>query len=210
VGKFCNILIMARKKIGIDLDTTLNNLNDEWLDRYNLDYNDNLKQWDCWNVADCVKPECGKKIFNYLKEPNFFFKLSIRKNAVEVIDFLMEYFDIYIVTAYLPETCLDKVNWVKKFIPKINSENIIFINNKSLLDLDFLIDDGPHNIQTFNPLKTAIIYDMPYNHFLDYDAFQTWDRVSNWNEIKQLFEEKYIIKESELVSRDKLLTFLQQ
>ena len=104
---------------------------------------------------------------------------------------------------------MDKVNWVKKFIPKINPENIIFINNKSLLDLDFLIDDGPHNIQAFNPLKTAIIYDMPYNHFLDNDAFQTWDRVSNWDDIKQLFIDKYLPKPGRQPKKAKLAKQLE-
>lgn len=183
---------MGRKKIGIDLDTTLNNLMEHWLDCYNKDYNDNLKQWDTWAVDKHVKPECGVKIFDYLTKPSFFYNLDIKQNAVEVIDFLMLHFDVYIVTAYLPETCLDKANWVKKSIPNLKLENIIFINNKSLLDLDFLIDDGPHNIESFSPLKEAIIYDMPYNRYLDYDAFQVWDRVHNWNEIKQLFIDKYI------------------
>jgi len=185
---------MIKKKIGIDLDTTLNNLMEHWLDCYNEDYNDNLTQWNTWHVDENVKPECGIKILDYLLKPNFFYDLEIKENAVEVIDFLMGYFDIYIVTAYLPENCLEKVNWVKKFIPNIKPENIIFINDKSMVDIDFLIDDGPHNIQAFSPIKTAIIYDMPYNQYLDYDAFQTWDRVKNWNEIKELFEEKYIKK----------------
>ena len=98
----------------------------------------------------------------------------------------------YIPSAYVAEACLDKVNWIKKYLPNIKTENIIFINDKSLIDLDYLIDDGPHNIQSFSPLKEGIIYDMPYNRYLEYDAFQKWPRVKNWLEIKELFEKEYI------------------
>jgi 5'(3')-deoxyribonucleotidase len=107
-----------RQKIGIDLDSTINNLAEVWLDRYNKDYNDNLTEWCCWNVVECVKPECGKDIFKYLTEPYFFLNLKIKPNAKEVISFLIKYFDVYVVTAYVPEACLDKTIWLKKRDPR--------------------------------------------------------------------------------------------
>jgi len=185
---------MEKKKLGIDLDTTLNNLNEVWLERYNQDYGDNLTEWIGWDIHNHIKSECGHKIYNYLKEPDFFYNLDIRENAAEVIDYLLEYFEIYIPSAYVAEACLDKVKWINKYLPNIKTENIIFINDKSLLELDYLIDDGPHNIQTFSPFKDAIIYDMPYNRYLDHDGFQTWPRIKNWLEIKELFENEYINK----------------
>ena len=45
-----------RKKIGIDLDSTLNNLNDVWLDRYNKDYNDDIKHFEKWDATYNLKP----------------------------------------------------------------------------------------------------------------------------------------------------------
>ena len=70
------------KKIGIDLDSTLNNLDKVWLDRYNNDYNDNIKEWSQWDMEKIVKPECGKKIYNYLHEKNFFLNLDIQPNSL--------------------------------------------------------------------------------------------------------------------------------
>ena len=80
---------MVRKKIGIDLDTTLNNLMEHWLEVYNEEHNDNLIQWNSWDVVDNVKPECGIKILDYLLRPDFFTNLELKENAVEVIDFLL-------------------------------------------------------------------------------------------------------------------------
>lgn len=171
---------MKKQTLGIDLDSTLNNLDEVWLKLYNHDYNDNLTDWNNWNINEIVKRECGEKIFDYLRIPGFFYSLDIRPNAISVIDKLIEKFDIYIVTAYIPETCVDKTNWIKKYLPKIKPENIIFCNNKGLLNLDYLIDDGPHNIECFK--QKGILYNMPYNSYLG----DKYTRVNNWLEIEDL------------------------
>lgn len=174
-----------RKKIGIDLDATLNNLHDTWLELYNKDYNDNLGISDMikWDIQDVVKPECGSKIFNYLLNPGLFYDLSIVEGAKEVVEFLAEHYDLYITTAYTAETCLDKTRWVQKQKLSVYKDNIIFINNKSLLDVDYLIDDGPHNFKDFKGI--GVIFDMPYNKTLSGDKLV---RCKGWHEIKDFFE----------------------
>ena len=183
---------MAKQKLGIDLDTTLNNLIDIWLERYNKEYGDKLKEYPTWDIDKWVKPECGKKIFNYLHEPNFFYNLDIRENAKEVIEYLSKHFDIYIVTAYTADTCFDKARWVNKYLPNFDIKNIIFCNDKSVLNLDYLIDDGPHNIVGFK--QTGIVYDMPYNRYLENYDWLTFPRVYDWMDIKNLFIKNYINK----------------
>ena len=182
-----------RKKIGIDLDSTLNNLEEVWVNRYNEDYNDNIVQFGRWDVHNTVKPECGAKIYNYLTEPQFFFNLDIKKDAKEVVHFLSKKYDLYVVTAYVPEACMDKTNWIKKQNLSINPKNIIFINNKGLLgsSLHYLIDDGPHNFEYFK--GTGLIFDMPYNQ--DMEKNNKRIRVKNWSEIKTVFENELTKKE---------------
>lgn len=173
-----------RKSIGIDLDCTLNNLLDVWLEHYNKDYNDNITMMPNWNLENYVKPECGKKIFNYLHEPNFFYDLNIQKDAAEVIEYLYSIYDLYIVTAYSSDVCVDKTKWIKKYLPFFDVEKIIFCNNKGLLNLDYLIDDGPHNIEAFK--QTGIIYDYTYNQHLSPEKYP--NRVYNWKDVKKFFE----------------------
>ena len=171
-----------KRTLGIDLDDTSNNLCDVWIERYNKDYNDNITEFWDWDCTKCVKPECGEKIYDYLSEPLFFYNLGIKDNAREVIDLLFEEFEIYIVTSYRAKTCVDKTNWIKKYLPNIKVENIIFCNNKGLLNLDFLIDDGLHNIEAFK--QKAIIFNHAHNK--DYNGDEV--RVNNWLEIKELFK----------------------
>ena len=62
-------------------------------------------------------------------------------------------------------------------------KNIIFINNKSLLDLDYLIDDGPHNFNNFK--GTGLIFDMPYNREMIVN--DKLIRVKTWDDILLFF-----------------------
>lgn len=172
------------KKIAIDLDTTLNNLEEVWLNRYNEDYDDNLKEFGHWNVEKNIKKECGIKIYDYLLEPNFFYNLNIKPNAKNVVEKLNNKHELYIVTAYHPATCVDKVKWVNKHLPFFNSKNVIFCNNKSLINADYLIDDGPHNILGFK--QKSIIIDMPYNRHVKLNDRRV--RVNNWLDIKKYFK----------------------
>lgn len=185
--------MVKRKKIGIDLDSTLNNLNEVWIERYNKDYCDNLTQEDIvkWEINEIVKPECGENIFEYLHEPNFFYNLNIKDDAKETVDFLAKNYELYIVTAYSPDTCLDKSNWIKKHKLNIDDKNIIFINNKGLLDLDYLIDDGPHNFDNFS--GNGLLFDMPYNKHIK--SNKKLKRVETWTEVKDFFKMK--LKEKE-------------
>lgn len=178
---------MVRKlRIGIDLDATLNNMEEKWVHRYNSDYNDNLLEWVNWAVELDVKPECGVKIFNYLKEPNFFEDSGIKPNAKDVVSWMNNHFELYIVTAYSDYQCKGKIAWVEKELPFFPKENVIFINNKSLLNLDYLIDDAPHNIINFG--GNVIIFDKLYNRHIE--ESDTKKRLNDWSEIKSFFEKK--------------------
>jgi len=175
------------KTIGIDLDSTLNDLETQWiLNAYNKDYNDNLQYEDmvCWDVEKYVKPECGKKVYEILLRPNFFYNLNPKKYAQDVTERLSKKYDLYIVTAYHPKTVVDKVNWVEKYFPHINPKHIIFCNSKGLIKTDFLIDDGPHNIIDYhnNGGKHPIIFNAPWNQNLP----SSFNRAKDWLQIEKM------------------------
>ena len=168
-------------RIGIDLDDVCNDLVFKWIECYNADYNDTLSIEDVksWDIADYTK--IGKDFYKYLGNERLFKMLSINDGAANIIEKLCQQHEVYIVTAnasYNKGVCDDKVNFVKKFMPFFPIKNIIFINNKSLLDLDVLIDDGLHNFEGFKGAK--VVFDRPWNQ--DYSKPSKYDwRIVNWN-----------------------------
>ena len=169
------------KTIGIDLDDVLNELCTSWiLNHYNQEYHDTLKLEDmiCWNVEKYVKPECGKKIYEILLRPNFFLNLRPKENSQSVTNELSKKYDLYVVTAYHPKTVVDKVEWIQTYFPHIDSRKVIFCNNKGLINTDWLIDDGAHNILDYynNGGKNPIVFDRPWNR----DLSLQFKRASDW------------------------------
>ena len=176
---------MKRLTIGIDLDDTLNCLSNRWIDVYNKEYSDNLPLTDIksWDIANYVKPECGKDIFKFLHIPGFFRNLDIKPHAIEVVRWLCEHYDVYIVSAAHYAVTGDKGAWLEEFFPFINYQNVIFCTNKSLMKLDYLIDDGSHNLETFT--GQGLLFDSHHNQ-----TENRFPRMKNWLEIKEYFEEE--------------------
>lgn len=171
-------------RIGVDLDTTLNDLEIVWLERYNRDYGDCLtvEHMVDWDVSTYVKPECGRKMYDYLDEPGFFRRLGIKPGAREGMAFLSEHFEVYIVSAAHPNSVADKWAWIQEHLPFVPFEHFVPLSKKELLKLDYLIDDGPHNIERFP--GTGIVFDMPYNRHLP----SRHPRFDNWLDIRKYFE----------------------
>ncbi|AAK79190.1 5'(3')-deoxyribonucleotidase [Clostridium acetobutylicum] len=174
---------MNKPTLGIDLDTTLNTLDREWVKRYNEIYKDKLLPSDIkgWDIENYVKPECGKKIYDILKEPHFFRNLGVQPFAETALEELTSIFNIYIVSATHYKVCEDKGNWIKEKFPFISYQNIIFCHNKGLVHLDILIDDNPLNLENFKGNK--ILFDAHHNK-----SENRFVRARDWYEAKALCE----------------------
>lgn len=174
-----------KKSIAVDLDSTLNTLDEDWTRELSKRYNCHLTRDDMkdWN-ADSWKPPGCEDVFEPLKEPGWFDTLGIQPHSQEVIAWLCEHYDVYIATAYHPNTCVDKTNWIKRHFPMIDDRHIIFINPKYLLNTDYLIDDGPHNITAFK--QQGVLIDAPWNQKLGSE----YPRFTDWLQIKEYFEKE--------------------
>lgn len=172
-----------RESVGIDLDTTLNCVEDKWIDMYNKEYNDNLTPADItsWEIEKYVK--CGKDIFKYIYTPGFFRDLAIKPHAQEVVKWLCDNYDVYIISAAHYDVCGDKGAWLNEYFPFIPYQNIIFCTNKSLFHTDYLIDDGAHNIETFT--GKGLLFDAHHNQ-----NEERFTRLKGWLEVKKYFEEE--------------------
>lgn len=191
---------MTKKTIAIDLDSTLNNLDDVWTEIVSRDYNCTLTRADMknWDSSTWCPPGC-EDIFYPLREPGFFDSLGVQPHAQDVVAYLAEHYELFIATAYHPNTCIDKTNWIKRHFPMINDKHIIFINPKNLLNTDYLIDDGPHNIEGFK--QTGLLIDAPWNEHLG----DHYPRFMNWLQIKVFFESEQAVKNARLRRLEELL-----
>lgn len=151
-----------KKPLVVDLDDTLSHHVEHLLEVYNAESGDNLKYSDItsWNISDFVMTEFKNRVNSYFSQPNWFRYLAPRKDAQEYLQRLSDTYNIYVASAYVPEACFDKAEWLKEHFPFINQRNIIFINDKGWLRFPCIIDDGLHNLVDFDK---KIVMDRPWN-----------------------------------------------
>lgn len=197
-----------RGTILLDMDDVLAEFLPSWLSVYNEAYDDKLSVTNLtrWKTSDFVKPECGEKIYDLLKNPGLFRYLEPTQYSQEVVRRLVENeFEVVIVSdapaghshcEYKPgektfgNPTADKKKWLYEYFPEIPSENVIITSQKWRIDGDVLVDDKPSTFELFQEKgKDIILIDMPYNRHI-----QTNKRAMNILEAEEMIYKKFKIK----------------
>jgi len=144
-------------KVYCDMDGVLVDLESYWLERYNLDFDDNLKIEDLTDY-DFTKFVKSPNVFlNYLKESGF--HGPERKPLGDSIEIFTKIYsevaNLFILTSPYKnsETCIrDKKEWVKKYLSFFPPEDMIFCHHKHLLSRpgDVLLDDKPTSLKRWS------------------------------------------------------------
>lgn len=171
--------------IACDMDSVLNNLTEKMLEIYNSQSGKNIQMKDltAYNFYDCLSKEDADGLIKSFKNKALWDSLAPIDGArVGLQKLLDEGHRVYIVTATAPENFAWKVNWMKKYFPFFNADNIIRMQDKSLFKCDIMIDDCYDNL-TKNKLCHKICLDYPWNKDDVKDWVHGTYRCKNWKEI---------------------------
>lgn len=190
-------------RIACDVDGVVANLHDEWYRRYNHDFDDDLTmdRVTTWDLHNFVKPECGKRIYEYLSMPDLYKDIKPIEGALEAIVALRELgHAVFFVTSCTYGMVDQKARWLERngFVAQRDGgkslpAELIVANTKQHIKADLLIDDAAHNVQDWveHNRARAILFDYPHNRSMDKDvpsAFWTWcQRKRNWRDIMAEF-----------------------
>lgn len=170
--------------IVVDIDGVLNDLMFKTLDLYNLRNNTNIKLTDIttYNFADCLPQQDADGIIELFKEKELWDSLMPLTDSQAGLKTLVNMgHEIYLATATHPENFMWKVEWIKKYYPFIDTDNIIRIINKGLLKCDVMIDDCLDNL--ISNICDRICLDYPWNRQADKEFAYDIIRVYNWKDI---------------------------
>lgn len=191
-----------------DLDSIVVDLHGPWLGWYNKEFGDNLQLSDLttWHVHDHVKPECGKRIYEFFADPARYAASPLLPGAKEGLAKLHKAgHRIVISTATgvgvnkaliksendMTSVRMAKLDLIEKAAPFI--DNVHIGQDKFIVCGDVFIDDSPANLQAYKDrwpqAKTATIA-YPYNENIMslVDAYalsyqkprQAWDEIVNF------------------------------
>ncbi|HZB88751.1 MAG TPA: 5'-3'-deoxyribonucleotidase, partial [Terracidiphilus sp.] len=108
--------------------------------------------------------------------------LALMPGAQEVLKQLTARFEVYIATQAMavPNSLGSKYRWLQRHFPFIPPTNYVFCGNKCILRADYLIDDLPRNLQSFD--GQGLLYTAPHNA-----AAAGYTRVNSWQDVADYF-----------------------
>ena len=161
-----------------DVDDVTALLLPTWLDKYNKDYEDNLKPEGItdWNIHNFVTAECGTKIYDYLKDPRLYDTVFPREGAFVGVYTLRELgFRVYFATSTPIETAGRKFYWLNDWGFDVDRRDYMEVPDKSVLNGYLMIDDRYANVKGFHGI--GCLFTEPWNSKFKWDY-----RVSSWED----------------------------
>ena len=184
-NKFSDITIL------IDIDDTIECLGEAWISWLNQKYGTSVLWNDItdWNVNKFFPLLTKEQVYEPLNEPDFWKNVKPKQGAVEYVKKLQDDgFKIYLCTSTDYRNIKPKYEEViQKYFPYIEWKQIIVTSNKQMIEADFLVDDGVHNLKGGKFVK--ILMDAPHNRNFnaeENDMFRVKDWETTYSLIKTL------------------------
>ncbi len=178
-------------RIIVDQDEVLAHWVSRIIQWYNEDHGtshvrDHIKEY--FAMEKVLGPNGKEYIKECLKEPDLYSSLDIVDGAVDGMRQLHDDgHDIIIATALPADGSIGyhgKIEWMRRVMPWFDLKNFVAIQRKYLLNGDILVDDAPHNIDSWTATdRPAIIFDAPWNREM---ANTTAHRAVGWDDVVEI------------------------
>jgi len=171
------------QRICVDMDEVMADTLAEYVRRYNETFDEDVRL-TIWPAKACgrlpARPSGSDSRF--LSCRRFFENLALIQDAQPVLKELSSRFEIYIATQAMavPNSLGPKYRWLQRHFPFIPPSNYVFCGNKSILRADYLIDDQPRNLLSFQ--GQGLLYSAPHNV-----TASGFIRVKDWLEVADYF-----------------------
>ena len=175
-------------KILIDMDDTIFDTIDAWVDWLNITFDTCVSTNDMtdWDIESVFPTLSGEQVHYPLFVKEFWMGIKPFDGAVECIEKLVEGgHDVYILTASHPDTMSAKSRILLDYMPFLTYKNIIAAYDKSMVKGDIQIDDYIKNLNGDESRRMKILFSRPHNRLVS-DDIKDIKRVDNWKEIYEL------------------------
>lgn len=170
--------------IACDVDDVVCNLQEVVINLFNERYGAKYKLEDFtdYDVMNVLPTQDGIVMRDMYGESGLYNKVKPMPGAQEALQKLINMgHQVYLITAAIPKTYGEKVEFIKRFFPFISEENIVCMKHKWMFKSDIMIED---NLQTLlaKPSYYRILLDKPWNQSNKDYVYGTY-RCNNWDDI---------------------------
>jgi 5'(3')-deoxyribonucleotidase len=168
----------------IDVDNTINNLQEEVLNKFNERHKKyyTIEDMTDYNVENCIDVLDAKFIRAMYVEKGVYDTVRPLEGAQKALQKLVNMgHQVYLVTAFEPHVHVEKVEWIRSYFSFVDDSHIIAMNHKYLLHPDVMIEDNLDNLLA-KPYYDRILIDRPWNRTVR-DFVYDIHRCTNWEQI---------------------------
>lgn len=176
---------------GIDIDGVIRDLVPSMLSVYNENFNENLgicdvKVYDVDTQFPRILKETGMSASSWFFERNghaVFFESDPIGNPSDIVNRLRKYGKVVIISYQKSfSNKVDTLEWLNK--NGIEYDGICFLKDKSIVDVDYLIDDNPDYLVGSNCMNSVLIT-APYNEGFCFDGKETHRKFSRFESLEE-------------------------
>lgn len=167
------------KRIAVGLERVLADVNTKMLRCFNERFSNSLDREALEGTTlSQLFPELEQSITALAAEPGFYSDLAVIDDAPQVLEQLRHHFELFITSSAreLPMSLVDKYRWIQRHFPFINPANIVFCDNKSIINADYLISDDIRHFQGFE--GQGMLFSAPHNR-----DDSGYPRMENWRQV---------------------------
>jgi len=147
--------------------------------------------WDPATLANCdlrklAAPEHVQQMEDLLHRGSVFGTFEVVPGSQRALEQLSRTHDVFIATAAMeyPASCAAKFQWLQTHFPFIAPSQIVFCGDKSILNVDWLLDDNTRNFRSL--AGQGVLFSAPHN------GTESWTpRVSGWQEAYDFFRDQF-------------------
>jgi len=171
------------KRIAVDMDEVLAKYTNKVIKtlKHETGYEVDLKKAEGNFLSKVLPEEYLDKVTSYPYRAGFFRDLEVMEDSQEILARLNNNFEILIVSSTLqhPNAPKDKLEWLHEHFSYIHFNKIVFCGDKSIVRADYLIDDHPKHLESFQgeSILFSAFHNMHENRFR---------RADSWKEVEQL------------------------
>jgi 5'(3')-deoxyribonucleotidase len=172
------------KRIAIDMDDTTVDTSGAIITAYNSTFGASMTKADLGGgyLPELLKGERRSWVEALLGDERFFRHLPLIEGSARTVEALAQRYEVYITTAAMevPRSFGAKFEWLREHFPFVAPSHIVFCGDKSVLAVDYMIDDQPRHFERFG--GKAVLFTAPHNL-----GESRYLRVDTWAEVERMF-----------------------
>jgi 5'-nucleotidase len=170
------------ERLIVDMDDVLADATGQLINLYEKEFGVRVTRESLNYKEDRKKfPDHHDEVLRFVFRKGFFRTMAVKEDSQEVMKKLNEKYEVFVVSSAMefPDSLSEKLEWLNEHFPFLNWKQFVFCGKKSIVRGDYMIDDLPHNLETFTGGK--ILFSAPHN--LQYNQFK---RANSWKEVGEL------------------------